>query len=1048
MILSDLSIRRPVICLVASIIIVLVGLLRFGAMPVREYPNVDSPTVTITTIYPGASAQVVESKVTEPIEKEVAAIEGIRLIRSNSSEQRSTVTIEFNLGRNLDEAANDIRDRVSRVKLPSEVDPARVSKADPDSSPIFTLSFNSTRFSRLEIVEMLDRIVVPRVQTVPGVGSVLVDGPRYAMRLWVDSDRLAAYGLTVIDVETALRRQNVEVPSGRIESVSREFPIRFIANMNEVSEFENLVLATRGTYQVKFSDVGRVELGAEEYRTDTLFKGRPSVGIQVLRQSQTNLLETIDGVKKLLPVFRTQMPEGINIEVSKDDSAYVSRSVEEVYKTLYEAAILVVLMIFLFLRNWRATLIPLVAIPVSIIGSFAIIAALNFSINILTLLAFVLGIGLVVDDAIVMLENIYRRVELGEEVISASIFGARQVAFAVIATTLTLAAVFVPVAFQSGQTGRLFYEFGITLAVSVLVSAFVALTLTPMLCSRLLRGAAPGQAHAHGWFYRKTEPFFVGITTVFSRMLESALRWKGTVLIASVLFSVGGCWLYTQLQRELVPQEDRGIFNINMVPPVGSTPEYLKLYSAEAEQIAMTTPELDRSFVRMIDTSSYVTGTLKPWEERKRKTQEIMVELRKKIQAKITGVQASVVTARPFGGGGGAKGAGAVQLVLQGTEFDQLQVAGTQLLTAMRESGLFAQPRLDPSPTKPQLDVRVDRAKAADLRVSVSDVASTLETMLGSRRVTQFQRGSQQYYVMLQVEDAKRVTPNDLGRLYVKAGNGQLVQLSNLVTWSENTVPENYPHFNRLRSVTVSSQLAEGVTIGDAVEYLQAKVREVLPLGYSYSWDGESRQYVEGASDTTKLFGLALLFTFLILAAQFESWIHPFTIFTGVVLAVAGGITVLYCTRYWGQPMTDNLFSRFGLIMLIGLVAKNGILIVEFANQLQIEKGFDAAKAAFESTTLRFRPILMTSVATILGAVPIAFARGAGAETRNPLGLVIVGGLTISTFLTLFVIPIVYVLMDRACLKLTGKSSAHGLKQAQEIELRTAAPEIEPALAK
>ena len=1038
MILSDLSIRRPVICLVASIIIILVGLLSFGEMPVREYPNVDSPTVSIIANYPGASAQVVESKLTEPIEKEVAAIEGIRLIRSNSSEQRSSVTIEFNLGRNIDEAANDIRDRVSRVKLPSEIDPPRVSKADPDSSPILSMSFNSTRFTRLEIVEMLDRIVVPRVQTVPGVGSIIVDGPRYAMRMWIDSDRLAAYGLTVSDVEIALRRQNVEVPSGRIESITREFPIRFIANMNEVSEFENLILATRGTYQVKFSDVGRVELGAEEYRTDTLFKGRPTVGVQILRQSQSNLLETIDGVKKLIPLFKTQMPEGINIEVSRDDSAYISRSVQEVYKTLYEAAILVVLMIFLFLRNWRATLIPLVAIPVSIIGSFAIIAALGFSINILTLLAFVLGIGLVVDDAIVMLENIYRRIELGEEVIHASIFGARQVAFAVIATTLTLAAVFVPVAFQSGQTGRLFYEFGITLAVSVLVSAFVALTLTPMLCSRLLRSHGNNLAE-QSWFYRKTEPFFVGLTTLFSRWLQVALRFKFTLLLFGLSFTLLGGWLYTQLQRELVPQEDRGIFTINMVPPVGSTPEYLKLYSAEAEQMALTLPEIDRTFMRMTDTSSYINATLKLWENRKRKSQEITVEMRKMLQAKMTGVQASVAPGRPFGGSGG-KGAGAVQLVLQGPEFDQLQTSGQEILRQMRESGVFAQPRLDPSPTKPQLDVRVDRAKAADLRVSVSDVASTLETMLGSRRVTQFQRGSQQYYVMLQIEDAERVTPNDLGRLYVKSGNGQLVQLSNLVTWSENTVPENYPHFNRLRSVTVSSQLADGVTIGDAVDFLQRQVREVLPVGYSYSWDGESRQYVEGASDTSKLFGLALLFTFLILAAQFESWIHPLTILTGVVLAIAGGITVLYCSRYWGVAMTDNIFSRFGLILLIGLVAKNGILIVEFANHLQVERGLDAAQAVFEAATLRFRPILMTSVATILGAVPIAFAQGAGAETRNPLGLVVVGGLSIATVLTLFIIPIVYTLMDKACLKFTGKNSADGLKQAHRIEQETLAP--------
>ncbi len=1035
--LSDLSIRRPIICVVASILIVLVGVLRFGLLPVREYPNVDLPIVTITTTYPGASAEVVETKLTEPLEKEVSSVEGIRLIRSTSSEQSSTISVEFSLDRNIDEAANDIRDRASRVKLPNDVTDMRVTKTDPENSPVFTLAFNSEKHSRLQITEMLERLVVQRVQSVPGVASIQVDGPRYAMRLWLDSEKLTAYGLTVTDVEKALGEQNVEVPSGRIESVSREFPVRFLGNLAEAAEFENLVLATRGNSQVKFKDIGRVELGAEDYRSETFFNGRPTVGLQVYRQSQANLLELTRGVKALLPQFRADLPADIDIKISKDDSIYVARCVDELYKTFYEAAILVVLTIFLFLRDWRATMIPLLAIPVSIVGSVAIIASLGFSINVLTLLAFVLAIGLVVDDAIVMLENIYRKVEEGEPVIQAAIFGARQVTFAIIATTLTLAAVFLPVAFQSGQTGRLFFEFGISLAVSVLVSAFVALTLTPMMCSRLLKAH---DAHGHGqnWFYRKTEPFFLAVNNTFSRSLDWAMRGRVIVLLAVAAFCGAGAFYYFQLQRELVPDEDRGILTANTLPPVGSTPEYLQLYSGDMAQMIGQVPEMDLTFRRTTEgTSAYITGTLKPWEERTRKTQTIIAELRRKFAATITGAQATVTSALPFGSNGGAEGAAPVQLVLQGTEFNVLQTSAETLLTKMRESGLFGPSRIDPSLTKPQLDVTIDRAKAADLHVEVADIAATLETMLGSRQVTDFQRGNQQYYVILQIERERRFTPAVLSRLYVHSATGHLVQLSNLVNVTENAVPEGYPHFNRLRSLTVSGQLAEGATIGDAVAFLEREVHAVLPPGYSYAWDGESRSYVESASDTWMLFVLALVFTFLILAAQFESWIHPITIFVGVLLALAGGVLVLYCSRFWGPAMTDNLFSRFGLIMLIGLVAKNGILIVEFANQLQVREGMDGARAARVAATMRFRPILMTSIATILGAVPIAFASGAGAETRNPLGIAIVGGLSLSTAMTLYVVPIVYVLMDRLCVKLTGRSSAAGLKRAEEIKEQT-----------
>ena len=1036
MILSDLSIKRPVVCLVASILIVLVGALAFRRLPVREYPSTDTPVVSVETGYPGASAEVVESKITEPLEKEISSIDGIRVLRSSSTEQRSYINIEFDLTRNVDEAANDVRDRVSRARsrLPLEVNDPQISKADSDSSPVLSIAFTSERYSRLELYDFADRLAVQRIQTIPGVGSVQVRGPRYAMRLWVDTDRLAAYGLTAADVERGLRQQNVDIPGGRIESSAREFTVRVQGNMAEVSDFENLVLATVGDYQVKFSDIGRVELGPNDYRNESLFRGISAVTVSVQKQAQANVLELANRVKALVPLIQNEVPKGVEVNVSYDTSIFVDRSVNEVYTTLYEATALVILMIFLFLRNWRATLIPLLAIPVSIVGTFAVMSAMGFTLNVLTLLALVLAVGLVVDDAIVMLENIYRRIEEGETPLRAAIFGARQVAFAIIATTLTLVAVFVPVAFQSGQTGRLFFEFGLTLAIAVLVSAFVALTLTPMLCSRMLHREVKGGKVVHSWFYGITEPFFLKMNQAYEAALRRALKLNWLVLGAALLLTLVGGWLYTHLQRELTPTEDRGVFTASFVGPVGSSFEYGMVYTREMERIILDLPEIDRTFTRSSGGGrAFIFATLKPWEERKRKTQDIITELRAKFQKTITGGQAFPSPVRPFGQGGGGSG---INMVLQGNDFHELQRLGDLMLDSMRTSGMFYQPRLDPSPAKPQLEVRIDRDRAADLRVPVSDIASTMETLFGGRRVTQFQRGNQQYDVLVQVEDADRVTPSDLSRVYVKTLTGNLVQLSNLVSFSENVVPENYPHFNRLRSVTISGQLAAGKTLGDGVDYLKAKAAEILPTGYSYSWDGETRDFVESASDTYMLFGLALVFTFLILAAQFESWLHPVTIFTGVVIAVSGGVLTLYCTRFWGPAMTDNIYSRFGLIMLIGLVAKNGILIVEFANQLQLA-GKNVFDAAYEAATIRFRPIMMTAIATVLGAVPIAFAHGAGAETRNPLGIVVVGGLTIATFLTLFVVPIFYVLVDRFCVKFTGKSSAYGLKKAQEIERET-----------
>jgi len=1050
MILSDLSIKRPVICLVASILVVLVGGLSFRKLPVREYPVTDPPVISVETAYPGASAEVVESRITEPLEKELSAIDGIRFLRSTSIEGESRISLEFNLDRNLDEAANDVRDRVARARnsLPQEARESQVSKVEADSSPILSVSFTSERYSRLELYDFADRFAAQRFQTVPGVGSVLIRGPRYTMRLWVDSDRLAAYALTVADVEAALRQQNVEIPGGRIESVSREFTVRVQGNMTEVVDFENLVLATRGTTQIKFSDVGRVELGGgiNDSRNESFFKGQTSVGVQVIRQSQANLLDVANALKALVPSIQAELPDGVQVTVSYDTSVFVDRSVKEVYATLVDATALVVFVLFFFLRDWRATFIPLVAIPVSIVGAFAFMSWLGFTLNVLTLLALVLAVGLVVDDAIVMLENIYRRIEEGESAIHASVHGARQVSFAVIATTLTLAAVFVPVAFQSGQTGRLFYEFGFTLAIAVLVSAFVALTLTPMLCSRMLKSkrGLDGKPD-RGWIYRKTEPFFVGMNGLYTAMLRGALKAKTIVLLAALVFSCVGPWLYTKLQRELIPIEDRGIFTAMFIPPVGSTPAYAQVYSREMEQMILAIPEIERTFHRTGTDRAFIFATLKPWEDRKRTTQEIIAELRRKFAATITGGIAFPSPVRPIGSRRDVPG---LQMVLQGADFRTLQLAGAQFLDEMRKSGIFLQPRLDPQPTKPQLVVRIDRAKAADLKVPVSEIAGTLESLLGGKRVTQFQRGNQQYDVVVRVEDEKRVTPSDLGKLYVRSRDGQLIQLANLVTYTEDVVPESYPHLNRLRSVTVSGQLVPGKVMGDGVEFMREKAKTILPAGYRYTWDGETRDFLDSSSDTFVLFGLALVFTFLILAAQFESWIHPITIFTAIVLAISGGLIVLYCTRFWGPAMTDNLFARFGLIMLIGLVAENGILIVEFANELQLH-GRNAFDAAYEAAALRFRPIMMTSIATVLGAVPIAFATGAGAETRNPMGLVIVGGLTLATAISLFVVPIAYIVIDRLVVKFTGHGSAQGLKKAQEIERETNDRSAhEPVLAK
>ena len=1042
MIISDTSIKRPVLTIVGALIIMLIGALAFKRLPVREYPDTDVPTVSVTTIYRGASAEVVESRITEPLEEQLSAIDGIRVLKSSSREEVSRITIEFNLERDPDEAANDVRDRVSRArdKLPDEVDEPIIAKEEADANPVLWLTFTSDRFSRTELTDLVDRIAKQRIQTVPGVGTIFIGGERrFAMRLWLDPDKLASYQLAASDVEDALRAQNVDVPGGRIESFAREFTVRTQGELANAEAFGELIVATRGNSQIKLKDVGRAELGSEDYRTRTFFNGVPTVGLGVVRQSKSNLLEVANGVKNLIPVIETELPEGIKVTVGYDSSVFVQRSVDEVYKTFFEAFLIVIVVIFVFLRDWRAVIIPITAIPISIIGTFGVLSALGFSINLLTLLALVLAIGLVVDDAIVMLENIFRRIEEGETKVQAAVRGSRQVAFAIIASTFTLSAVFLPVAFQSGTTGRLFYEFGISLAVSVLVSMAVSLTVTPMLSSLLLKGADPKTGHPpHGWLYRVTEPGFVYVNSVFGKMLRVSLKAWPLILILSAAFVALAPYAYKSLQRELTPVEDRGSFISIFSGPLGSHPDYTFQYVDRMTGVVARQPELERYFSATAlarggpgsGNQGLVFSTLKPWEDREKTTQQMVAEINGAYAAEITGGLAFAIIPNPLAG---RRLSESFECVLQGSNFDKLQTYGETLLTKMRASGVFEGARAEPKVDKPQLDVDIDRARAADLGVPVSRIASTLESLFGGRQVTQYKQQSRQYDVILQIEDAARLTPSDLGRVYVRSDKGGLVQLSNVVTQKETITPEEYPHFNRLRSISIKARLAPGKTVGDGVDFINSAAPDILPEGYNHTWDGETREYVESASDTFTLFILGLLFTFLILAAQFESWVHPVTIFTGVALALTGGVVTLYGTRFFGPPMTNNLFAQFGLILLIGLIAKNGILIVEFANQLQLE-GREAFDAVWEATTLRFRPILMTSISTIGGTLPLALTSGAGAETRNPLGLVVVGGLTISTVLTLFVVPVFYLVFDWMVRKVTGHSSAQGLRRAARVE--------------
>jgi len=1030
--LPELSIRRPVLATVMSLMLILVGVISYTRLAVREYPNIDAPIVSVRTVYTGASAEVVESQITQPLEDSLAGIEGIKTIKSVSREEVSQVTVEFTLERDIDAAANDVRDRVARVRgrLPDETDEPVIAKIEADAFPIIWLAFSSDRHTPLEITDYADRVVKDRLQTLPGVASVMIGGERrYAMRLWLDRERLAAYGLTPQDVEDALRRQNVEVPSGRIESRQREFTVLTQTDLRTPEEFNRLIIRNVNKYPVRLRDLGSAELGAADDRNAVRVNGNPAVGVGVVKQSNANTLAVAKAVKAELPKLVGGLPAGMRLQIGFDSSIFIDESIKSVFETLAEALILVVLVIFYFLRSGRATLIPFVTIPVSLVGAFIFVYALGFTVNVLTLLALVLAIGLVVDDAIVMLENIYRRIERGMPPGQAALEGSKEIAFAVLAMTITVAAVFVPVAFMTGTTGRLFREFALTVSAAVLVSGFVALTLTPMMCSKLLR-----HERQHGRLYRLIGAGIERINTGYRALLTRSLSHRGFIVSMGVVAAGSIVFLFMTLKVELSPLEDRGIIIGVMLAPEGATMAYTDGYARRVEELYKQVPEIKTYFMVVAPglerpnpvTSAFSFVMLKPWSERERKQQAIVAELMPKMFGGLPGVLAFAINPPSLGQSFRNP---PVMFVVQANTYPELQTMVDQLMAKASTFPGLVNMDSDLKLNKPQFAINLDREKTSDVGVEVETVGRTLETLLGGRQVTRFKREGEQYDVIVKVADKDRTTPNDLSAIYVRGTNGQLVQLSNLVQIKETVAPKELNHFNRLRSATISANLAPGVALGDALAFMDQAAKEVLPAGTQTALDGQSREFKESGASMYVAFALALVFLYLVLAAQFESFIDPFIIMLSVPLAITGALLSLKLTGN-----TLNVYSQIGMVMLVGLIAKNGILIVEFANQLQ-ERGRAVREAVIEAASLRLRPILMTTLAMILGSLPLALAHGAGAESRQQIGWVIVGGLLLGTLLTLFVIPTSYTLLARRRRAPTdGDGDGAGTHPVTEVE--------------
>lgn len=1003
MFLSDVSIRRPVFASMCSAALVLFGIIGYQRLPVREYPDVDPPIVSVGVTLRGANPRVMETTVTDVLEEALSAVEGLRLMTSNSGDQRSNVTLEFNLDRPIEAAAQDVRDLVSRVRgrLPQQAEEPVVTKQDADAQPFMWILVRGDNYSLLELSDIADRQIKAALQTVPGIASAEIRGERrWSMRVWVDPAELAARRLTVQEVTAAIQSRNIEVPAGRIESDRREFSIRSMGELRTPEEFGAIVVSSAGGQMVRLRDVARVELGPSDDRSRFRANGVPGIGVSLTRQSKSNLVEVADLVRAELPKVEATLPPGVTLQLGFDQSVFVKRSIAEAKETLLIAAGLVVLIIFVFLRNLRATVIPGLAIPASITATFAVMYFFGFSINNLTLLALILAIGIVVDDAIIVLENAYRhQEELGESPEEAASRGTSEIGFAVITTTISLVAVFTPLAFLGGNTGRLFREFGLAVAGAVVVSGFVALTLTPMLCARILR--VPPR---HGALYQLLERGFLALAGGYKRSLELALRHRLAVIgiIAAVATAAGAT--FTTLKREFVPADDNGSFRVSITAPEGSTVQYTDEYQRQAEAILAEVPEIDNytSIVGMGGrvNSGFLNIRLVDWAVRERSVQDILREVQPRF-AGIAGAQVFASNPSAFGGRGSP-----VQFQVMHPDFDVLSGLMGPLVARARQVPGLVNVDVDLRVNKPELNVLYDRDRAEDLGVPVSAVANTMSVLLGSARISTFTRDNKLYDVILQLEPGQRATPSDMAGLTVRGRDGSLVQLQQLARVEETTGPRQLNHFNRMRSFQLSASLAPGFTLGEALDSLRAVAAELLPPGSQTALSGESRELEESGSALYFAFFFALIVVFMVLASQFESLLHPFTVLLAVPLAVSGAIFAL---KVMGSTL--NLYSQIGMILLIGLVAKNSILLVEYTNQLK-DKGMATLEAVAEAGRIRLRPILMTSIATIMGALPIAIGLGAGSTSRRPLGYAIVGGIILSTMLTLYLVPVAYSLFD------------------------------------
>ena len=1003
--LPEICIRRPVFATVMSLVVMLLGVVSYSRLPVREYPKIDEPVVTVETTYKGASAEIIESQISKPLEDSLAGIEGVDVLSSISRAENSQITVRFKLERNPDSAAADVRDRVARVrnKLPQAIDEPVIAKVEADANPIIWLAFNSDRHSPLEVTDFASRIVKPRLQTLPGAADVRIFGERkFAMRIWLDPGRLAAYALTPPDVEDALRRQNVEVPAGRIEGREREFSVVSRTDLNKPEEFADIVVRQVKGYPVRIRDLGEVEVGAAQERSAVRFNGRNAVALGVIKQATANPLDLSKALRAELPRVVAELPEGMTVNVAYDSSVFIDRSIEAVFRTIVEAILLVALIIFIFLRSPRATIIPLVTIPVSLIGAFALMLVMGFTVNTLTLLALVLAIGLVVDDSIVVLENIYRHVEAGMPRLQAALQGSREIAFAVVAMTLTLAAVYAPVAFMTGRTGKLFIEFALTLAGAVLVSGFVALTLSPMMCSLLLRHEA-----RHGRVYLWFEGFFRHLTHGYRRSLAATLRRRWVVMAVFALVAGASVLLLKSLKSELAPVEDRGVIIGVFLGPEGATLDYTRKYAGRLEDIYAKTQDVERYFVvagnPVVSQGISFVG-LSDWKERSRSSSAIAKELQPKFFS-VPGVLAFPVTPPSLGQSPRDRPVNFV--IVTSASYAELQGITEQILAEVAKNPGFVNVDTDLKLNKPELSVRVDRDKAADTGVQVEAIGRTLETLLGGRQVTRFKRDAEQYDVLVQTADRGRAAPRDISEIYVRGKDDRMIPLANLVTVDETVSPRELNHFAQRRAVMLSANLAPGYAMGEALAFLDDVARRVLPPGYATDYAGQSREFRTSTSSLALTFGLALAFIYLVLAAQFESFSDPFVIMLTVPLSMTGALLALLLSGG-----TLNVYSQIGLVTLVGLITKHGILIVEFTNQLR-EQGMALREALVEAAGLRLRPILMTTGAMVLGAIPLAFASGAGSESRQQIGWVIVGGLLLGTLLTLFVVPTVYSLLAR-----------------------------------